>query len=59
MGVFERARKSVKEYLAVLRVAKKPSLEDYKFMVKVCAIGLLLLGFLGFLIYIFSTLFIG
>lgn len=40
------------KYLRVWRLLKKPSIEEYKMISKVTAIGLLVLGALGFAISI-------
>lgn len=40
----------------VLRVTKKPSLNEFKVIVKVTGIGILVIGFVGFLIYITGDL---
>lgn len=34
----------------VLKIARKPSREEYKMIVKMSAIGITIIGFLGFLI---------
>jgi len=40
----------------VLRVTKKPGSEEFKVIVKVTGIGMLIIGFIGFMIYIFGDL---
>jgi protein translocase SEC61 complex gamma subunit len=53
----------VKERLAnyrrILQVARKPSTDEYAKITKVCALGLLSIGALGFVTYSLSLLFIG
>ena len=41
-----------KECLRVLRVTKKPNREEFSTIVKVSGLGILIIGFLGFLIQI-------
>jgi protein transport protein SEC61 subunit gamma and related proteins len=46
----------LKECRRVLQVTKKPDLEEYKAIVKVTGLGMLLIGLLGFIIIIGGTL---
>jgi len=46
----------VKECKRVLQITKKPSKEEYKTIVKVTGIGILLIGALGFIISISGAL---
>lgn len=39
-----------KECVRVLRITKKPTKEEYKAIVKVSGLGILLIGFVGFLL---------
>ncbi len=49
----ERAGKIGKgKYGRVLKMARKPDMEEYKKTLTICMIGLLLVGGLGFLIYL-------
>jgi protein transport protein SEC61 subunit gamma-like protein len=43
---------SLKTYLRVLKLTKKPSREEFLTIAKVAGLGILVIGFLGFLIYI-------
>ncbi len=36
----------------VLKITKKPSRDEYKITLKVSGLGILLIGFIGFLIYL-------
>ncbi len=45
-----------RECIRVLRVTKKPTMEEFKTIVKVCAIGMLLIGGLGFVIHMLKQL---
>ena len=46
----------VKECIRVLKITKKPSKEEYKSLVKITGIGILIIGALGFIISISSTI---
>lgn len=50
-------KKFIGECVRVLRVLKKPSNMEFKTIVKVSALGMLIIGFLGFLIQIIYVLF--
>jgi len=43
---------SLKTYLRVLKLTKKPSREEFLTIAKVAGLGILAIGFIGFLIYI-------
>ncbi|MFH1376653.1 MAG: protein translocase SEC61 complex subunit gamma [Candidatus Woesearchaeota archaeon] len=43
----------------VLRITKKPSNEEFKIIVKVSGLGILLIGLVGFIIHILWRLLIG
>jgi protein transport protein SEC61 subunit gamma and related proteins len=47
----------VKECLRVFRITKKPSNEEFKTIVKVSGIGILVIGLIGFLIHAIKELF--
>jgi protein transport protein SEC61 subunit gamma and related proteins len=48
----------LKEYVRVLKLTKKPSMIEYKTVVKVSALGIGIIGTLGFIIYLIKqTLF--
>jgi len=54
---------NVKERLAayrrVLQVARKPSVDEFKEIAKICALGMIAIGVIGFATYAMSILFIG
>mgnify|MGYP002152630440 CR=1 FL=1 len=52
LGVFEQLRTFVTESKRVLRIAKNPSKEEYWTITKVSGLGLLLIGFAGFLLHL-------
>ena len=41
----------LKSYLRVLRVARKPSKDEFFASSKICVLGLFLIGIIGFIIY--------
>uniref|UniRef100_UPI004046BA5F protein translocase SEC61 complex subunit gamma n=1 Tax=Methanolobus sp. WCC4 TaxID=3125784 RepID=UPI004046BA5F len=43
---------SLKTYLRVLKLTKKPSREEFLTIAKVAGLGILAIGFVGFLIYV-------
>lgn len=45
-----KLKRFIKECARVLKVTKKPSNFEYKTIVKVSALGMLVIGFLGFLV---------
>ena len=46
-------------YRRVLQVAKKPTADEYKKVARICALGILIIGGIGFATYALSVLFIG
>ena len=44
------------EAVRVMRVTKKPNMENFKMIVKVSALGMVVIGFIGFLISFVGTL---
>ena len=43
------------EYARILKLARKPSREEFKMIAKVAGAGILLIGFIGFVIYLILT----
>ena len=43
------------EYIRVLKLTRKPSREEFSVIAKVAGAGILLVGFIGFFIYILIT----
>lgn len=42
----------LKNYRRVMHIARKPNKEEFLSTGKICAIGLLLIGFIGFIIFL-------
>ncbi len=51
-----RFRGFIRECSRVLKVTKKPTTEEFKTIVKVTGLGILAIGFIGFLISTIKTL---
>ncbi|MFO7711315.1 MAG: protein translocase SEC61 complex subunit gamma [Candidatus Woesearchaeota archaeon] len=45
-----RLRHHIKEYWRVLRLTKKPSMPEFKSIVKISGLGMAIIGFIGFII---------
>jgi len=46
----------LQNYKRVLKIASKPSKEDFFTAARICAIGMLLVGGIGFILYLISVL---
>ncbi len=44
------------KYRRVLQVAKKPTLNDMKEVLRICGIGFLIIGVVGFVFYLISIM---
>jgi protein translocase SEC61 complex gamma subunit len=49
-------RETLKRYKRVLMVARKPDVKELKDTSRICGIGILLIGLIGFIFYIISVL---
>ena len=52
-----RARHKLREYWRVLRITKKPTGDEFQIIVKVSALGILVIGAIGFVIHMISVMF--
>ncbi len=43
------------EYIRVLKLTRKPTMEEFTVIAKVAGAGILLVGFIGFIIYLLIT----
>jgi protein transport protein SEC61 subunit gamma and related proteins len=50
MNLIEKLKIKFNEYVRVIRVTKKPDANEFKTIVKVTGIGILIIGLIGFLI---------
>ncbi len=53
----KKLKKTFKEYIRVLKITKKPTSEEFKTIVKVSGLGMILIGFIGFLLQMLWQLF--
>ncbi len=51
-----KIKRFIKEAIRVIHVTKKPTIEEYKTLVKVTGIGILVLGAMGFIIFLIKQL---
>jgi len=49
-------RKKIKNYIRVLKITKKPKKKEFWGSAKITALGIAIIGFIGFLIYIIASL---
>jgi len=56
MGLVDKLKNFINESIRVFKITKKPSSEEFKTIVKVTSIGVLIIGFIGFIIHIISQL---
>ena len=56
MTTMTRFRTFVQECKRVLTVTKKPSSDEFKSLLKVTGLGLLLIGFIGFVIHMIKQM---
>lgn len=52
-------KEKLASYRRVLQVARKPSSDEYQKVAKICALGILIIGLVGFFTYAVSILLIG
>jgi len=45
-------KSKIRDYKRVLRIARKPGREEFTTSAKITSIGLLIIGFIGFIIFI-------
>lgn len=57
MGRFLKLRDFAKESLRVLKITKKPSGFEFKTIVKVSGMGMIIIGLIGFLLHFIQQLF--
>lgn len=51
-----KIRETLQNYKRVLRIASKPSKDDFLSAARICAIGMAIVGAMGFALYIISVL---
>lgn len=50
-----KIRETLQNYKRVLKIASKPSKEDFLSAAKICAIGMAIIGAIGFVLYLISV----
>ncbi len=50
MDITQRVSRFLRESWRIIRILKKPSKEEFKVIVKVSGIGMLVIGFIGFVL---------
>jgi protein transport protein SEC61 subunit gamma-like protein len=49
-------KEKIKDYIRVIKLNKKPSKEKFLETLKICVIGVVILGIIGFVFYLISML---
>ena len=52
-------KETLDNYKRVLQIARKPDREEFVHTAKICGTGVAVVGILGFVLYLVSTVFIG
>jgi protein transport protein SEC61 subunit gamma-like protein len=51
-----KLKRFIKEVIRVIRITKKPTLSEYKSLLKVTGLGISIIGLLGFVIFLINQL---
>lgn len=51
-------KEKIKNYIRVLTIAKKPEKDDFLLTLRICLIGIGIIGTIGFFFYLISVLFL-
>ena len=54
--MFEKIKSFIEKNMRVLRITKKPDKEEYLTVSKVSAIGILVIGLIGFILFVINYL---
>lgn len=54
-----KIKEKLENYRRVLQISKKPSKDEFLDTARICAIGVAVIGVVGFILYLISVLFIG
>ncbi len=49
-------KEKIKNYIRILSIAKKPEKDEFLSTLRICLIGIGLIGFIGFIFYLVSVL---
>lgn len=47
-------KEKIQNYIRVLRIAKKPDFEEFSDSARICFIGIVVVGVIGFIVYLVS-----
>jgi len=53
---FRKLKEFYRESVRVFKITKKPTKEEFKAIMKVSGLGILLIGFIGFIIHVIDQL---
>lgn len=53
---FNKVGQILKSYHRVIKLTKKPSKEEFLMIAKVTSVGILIIGLVGFIIFVFLTI---
>ncbi len=56
MSIIEALKKFIEDSKRIFVVSKKPTMQEYKQMAIIIGMGIIFIGLLGFLIYLFFAL---
>jgi protein transport protein SEC61 subunit gamma-like protein len=48
-------KENIRKYRRVLQISRKPGKEEFLTSTKICALGIALIGFIGFVIFLLFT----
>jgi len=49
-------KETLQNYKRVLAIAHKPDKDEFNFSLRICALGMLILGVMGFVVYLVAVL---
>jgi len=51
-----RIRERIENYRRVLAISRKPTWDEFKHTARICALGIIVIGIIGFILYLVSVL---
>lgn len=52
-------KERIKNYIRILSIARKPEKDEFLSTLRICLIGIGVIGIIGFIFYLISVLFLG
>lgn len=52
-----KIKEKLESYMRILKLSRKPDKDDFLTTAKICAIGIVVIGIVGFIFYLVSVLF--